>query len=422
MLIVQKYGGTSLATPEHIRSAAKRIAEVKRAGHQLVVVVSAMGKMTNNLIALAKSTVGFAPQREMDMLLTTGERVSMALLAMALHEEGVPAISFTGSQCGIVTDSVHTDAKILEVRPDRIRSELEKDKVVIVAGFQGVSRDKEVTTLGRGGSDTTAVALAAALGAEHCEILTDVEGLYSADPNIVDNAELLRTCTYEEALEFASLGAKMHPRSIDLAKRFNVNVRIAPSADSTAAGTQLVASMEEEPGAMERTRIRGIGSKDGYTLFRTRMDLRTLSESLSAVHFPLRFFSFTDSEVRFLSEPEKVAQVETVVPIEESLGPVALVSAIGDGIHGCAWVLSKFLRTIAEAGAPCHFVCVNTLSVVAAIPSEFKEPVTAALHAVLVERSETDWAKKKELPVEGAPQIEGLPTAGSPPYYEKNLT
>ncbi|MEZ4749376.1 MAG: aspartate kinase [Bdellovibrionota bacterium] len=257
MLIIQKYGGTSLATPEHIRSAAKRIAEVKRAGNQLVVVVSAMGKMTNNLIALAKTTVGFAPQREMDMLLTTGERVSMALLAMALHEEGVPAISFTGSQCGIVTDNVHTDAKIVEVRPDRIRSELEKDKVVIVAGFQGVSRDKEVTTLGRGGSDTTAVALAAALGADHCEILTDVEGLYSADPNIVDNAELLRTCTYEEALEFASLGAKMHPRSIDLAKRYNVNVRIAPSADPAAAGTQLVASLDEEEGAMERTRIRG---------------------------------------------------------------------------------------------------------------------------------------------------------------------
>ncbi|MCB0404053.1 MAG: aspartate kinase [Bdellovibrionales bacterium] len=421
MLIIQKYGGTSLATPEHIRSAAKRIAGVKRAGHQLVVVVSAMGKMTNNLIALAKSTVGFAPQREMDMLLTTGERVSMALLAMALHEEGIPAISFTGSQCGIVTDSVHTDAKILEVRPDRIRSELDKDKVVIVAGFQGVSRDKEVTTLGRGGSDTTAVALAAALGADQCEILTDVEGLYSADPNIVDNAQLLRTCTYEEALEFASLGAKMHPRSIDLAKRFNVNVRIAPSADPKARGTQLVASLEEEPGAMERTRIRGIGSKDGYTLYRTRMDLSTLSERLSGVHFPLRFFSFTDTEVRFLCEPEKTAQVESVVPFVERIGPVALVSAVGDGIHSCAWVLSEFLKAIADTGAPCHFVCLNTLSVVAAVPSAFRESVASALHAVLVERSESGGQKKRELPEKGALQIEGLPTAGSPPYYE-NLT
>ena len=184
-LIVQKYGGTSVADPERMRNVARHIATTRAAGHQLVVVVSAMGKATDNLLQLARQVSTNPPSREMDMLLTTGERISMALLCMALHDVGVDAVSFTGSQVGIITDTVHTKAKILEVKGDRVRSALGDDKVAVVAGFQGISTAKEITTLGRGGSDTTAVALAAALDADSCEIYTDVTGVFTADPRVV---------------------------------------------------------------------------------------------------------------------------------------------------------------------------------------------------------------------------------------------
>jgi len=208
-LIVQKYGGTSVADPDRIRAVADHVAFTKRHGNDVVVVVSAMGKSTDNLIKLANEVSSTQPGRELDMLLTTGERVSMALVCMALIDLGIEAMSFTGSQVGIITDTAHGKAKILEVKGDRVRAALAEGKVCVVAGFQGVSTDKEITTLGRGGSDTTAVALAAALGADSCEIYTDVTGVFSADPRIVPQARKLTKIHSDEMLEMAGAGSKV---------------------------------------------------------------------------------------------------------------------------------------------------------------------------------------------------------------------
>ncbi|HYO00256.1 MAG TPA: aspartate kinase, partial [Actinomycetota bacterium] len=206
-IVVQKYGGTSVAGVERIKVVAERIAKSAAAGNDLVVVVSAMGKATDDLVKLAHEISAVPHAREMDMLLSAGERISMALLSMALNEMGRDAVSFTGSQAGILTDTSHTKARIVEVKAHRIEAALAAGQIVIVAGFQGVSTEKDVTTLGRGGSDTTAVALAAALGAEVCEIYTDVPGVYTADPRIVPDARHIRQITYEEMLELAACGA-----------------------------------------------------------------------------------------------------------------------------------------------------------------------------------------------------------------------
>ncbi len=232
-IIVQKFGGSSVADVERIRKVAARVAARRAEGHRLVVVVSAMGDTTDELLSLAKRMSANPPRRELDMLLTCGERISMALLSMALHELGVPAISFTGSQSGIITDDTHAQARIVEVRPVRIREELGKEKVVIVAGYQGVSRNREVTTLGRGGSDTTAVALAAALGAEACEIYSDVDGVFSADPRVVPEARKLERLDYGTAQELAAAGARvLNAQAVEFAR----NAGIVIDARSTHGG------------------------------------------------------------------------------------------------------------------------------------------------------------------------------------------
>jgi aspartate kinase len=233
-IIVQKYGGSSISTPERIKFIARKIKEIKYHSNpkntDMVVVVSAMGSNTNELFNLARQICSNPAQRELDMLLTAGERISMSLMAMALENEGVPAISFTGSQSGILTDTFHTKAKIVQVKGFRITDELARGKVVVVAGFQGVSSDKEVTTLGRGGSDTTAVALAAFLKADLCEIFTDVNGVYTADPRIVPDARFINRCSYDEMMEMAFLGAKvLHYRSVEMASRFNIPLVVRSS-------------------------------------------------------------------------------------------------------------------------------------------------------------------------------------------------
>ncbi len=245
-LIVQKYGGTSVADADRMRAVAEHIAYTRRQGHQLIVVVSAMGKTTDNLIQLANEVSSTHPGREMDMLLTTGERIAMALLCMALADRGVDAVSFTGSQAGIITDSSHTKAKIVEVKGDRIREALAQGRVCVVAGFQGVSVDREITTLGRGGADTTAVALAAAMGAGRCEISNDVEGIYtgadlceiytdvtgvfSADPRIVPRARKLARISVDEMLEMAATGGKVLAlRSVEFARNWNVPLVVRSS-------------------------------------------------------------------------------------------------------------------------------------------------------------------------------------------------
>ena len=247
-ILVQKYGGTSVNGPERIRAVAARIAAARAAGHSMVVVVSAMGDTTDELIALAHRVSPHPSRREMDMLLTTGERVSMALVAMALHDLGVNAISFTGSQSGILTDERHASARIVGVKPDRIRAALDRDQVVIVAGFQGVSPvTKEITTLGRGGSDTTAVALAAALGRVRCEILTDVDGVYTADPRVAPAARLVPRMGYRACSALAHLGGRvLHARCVDLAARERVPIAVR-SAFHEAPGTDIEEDRVEAP-------------------------------------------------------------------------------------------------------------------------------------------------------------------------------
>lgn len=246
--MVQKYGGSSVATPQLIEHVAARVVETRKKGNGVVVVVSAMGETTDDLIELTRHITAHPPEREMDMLLSTGEQVSSALLCIAIHKLGQKAVSFTGGQAGIKTDSAYTKARILNIDGEKILSELLRGKVVVVAGFQGVCKGNEITTLGRGGSDTTAVALAAALHAAACEIYTDVDGVYTADPHVVPDARLLARISYEEMLEFASLGAKvMHPRAVETAKLYDVPLVVKHSRKKESQGTWIVGeSMEKE--------------------------------------------------------------------------------------------------------------------------------------------------------------------------------
>ena len=258
-LIVQKYGGSSVANIDRIKGVARRIARYRRKGHGLVVVVSALGDTTDELMEFAYKIMPVPSEREIDMLISTGEQVSAALLAMALHKMGVNAISFTGAQVGIVTDCSHTKARIVGMNADRIKKELKRGRVVIVAGFQGINADHEITTLGRGGSDVTAVALAKTLGAQTCEIYTDVDGVYTADPQIVKDARKLSRISYEEMLELASLGAQvMQARSMEVAKKFSVPLHIRSSFNNKA-GTII----SEEVKAMEDVLVSGVTVNKG---------------------------------------------------------------------------------------------------------------------------------------------------------------
>jgi aspartate kinase len=256
-LIVQKYGGSSVQDAERVKRVAERIVATKRGGNEVVVVVSAMGDTTDELLDLAQQISPVPPPRELDMLLTSGERISMALLAMAIANLGAEARSFTGSQAGVITDSVHGRARIIDVTPGRIRAALDEGAIAIVAGFQGVSQDtKDITTLGRGGSDTTAVALAAALSADVCEIYTDVDGVFSADPRIVPNAKQLKTITYEEMLEMAASGAKvLMLRCVEYARRYDVPIHVR-SSFSGKPGTMVTNDQEGED--VEQAIIRGV--------------------------------------------------------------------------------------------------------------------------------------------------------------------
>jgi aspartate kinase len=247
-VLVQKYGGTSVGDPERIRRAAARALAAQRAGNQVVLVVSAMGQSTDELITLAKSVSKTPSRREMDMLLATGEQVSISLVAMAIEALGGQAVSMTGWQAGIHTDADHGYARITTIETGRIRTALDDDKIVVVAGFQGLSPFSEITTLGRGGSDTTAVALAAALRAPVCEIYTDVAGIYSTDPRLTPNARLLKTISYDEMLEMASLGAGvMHGRSVELGKRYNVEIHVR-SSFTDEPGTRIMAITQDMEG------------------------------------------------------------------------------------------------------------------------------------------------------------------------------
>jgi aspartate kinase len=256
-IVVQKYGGSSVADVSRIRQVAERVVLTSRQGHQVVVVVSAMGKTTDTLLALAKDVSPNPERRELDMLLTAGERISMALLSMAIRELGGDAISFTGSQSGIITNDRHVDARIVEVRPYRVQDELARGKIVVIAGYQGVSYKREVTTLGRGGSDTTAVAMAAALGADYCEICSDVDGVYTADPRVVPEAQRIGTLSYEETQELAEAGAKvLNAQAVEFAKERGIAIYARatasplPGNDPAADGTVVRKHPPRMPGTV----------------------------------------------------------------------------------------------------------------------------------------------------------------------------
>jgi aspartate kinase len=258
-IVVQKYGGSSVADADKLRKVAERVMATRQLGHDVVVVVSAMGDTTDDLLTLAKKVSANPDRRELDMLLSAGERISMALLSMAIRERGGDAISFTGSQSGIITNDRHVDARIIEVRPFRVQDELARGKIVVIAGYQGVSYKKEVTTLGRGGSDTTAVAMAAALDAEYCEICSDVDGVYSADPRVVSAAKRIGTLSYEETQEMAEAGAKvLNAQAIEFAKEKGIAIYARategplPGPDPASDGTVVRRSPPRMPGKGHR--------------------------------------------------------------------------------------------------------------------------------------------------------------------------
>ena len=395
-LIVQKYGGTSVADPERIRAVAEHVAFTKRHGNDVVVVVSAMGKSTDNLIKLANEVSSVQPDRELDMLLTTGERISMTLVCMALAGVGVDAISFTGSQVGIITDTVHTKAKILEVKGDRVREALAQGKVCVVAGFQGVSTDKEITTLGRGGSDTTAVALAAALDADSCEIYTDVTGVFSADPRIVPQARKLQHINFDEMLEMAGAGSKVLAlRSVEFARNHNVPIQVR-SSFTWEPGTWVTS---QEP-SMEDPIISGVVTdvSEAKVTVRKVPDRPGISAALfeqladSNVNVDMIVQNTstdgnTDISFTVPKADMKVAQgiVESVAKEIGAAGiaqddAIAKISLVGAGMKTSPGIAAKMFRTLADNGVNIQMISTSTIRISVVIASADLEKAARSLH------------------------------------------
>lgn len=395
-LIVQKYGGTSVADPERIRAVAEHVAFTKRHGNDVVVVVSAMGKSTDNLIKLANEVSSVQPARELDMLLTTGERISMTLVCMALAGVGVDAISFTGSQVGIITDTVHTKAKILEVKGDRVREALAQGKVCVVAGFQGLSTDKEITTLGRGGSDTTAVALAAALNADSCEIYTDVTGVFSADPRIVPQARKLQHVNFDEMLEMAGAGSKVLAlRSVEFARNHNVPIQVR-SSFTWEPGTWVTS---QEP-SMEDPIISGVVTDVGEAKVTVRKVpdrpgisaslFEQLAESNVNVDMIVQNTSTdgnTDISFTVPKADMKVAQgiVESVAKEIGAAGiaqddSIAKISLVGAGMKTSPGIAAKMFRTLADIGVNIEMISTSTIRISVVIAAADLEKAARSLH------------------------------------------
>lgn len=400
MLIIQKYGGTSVGTPHRIRRVASRIAERHRAGDRVVAVVSAMGQTTDELWVLARKITDRPSRREMDMLLTAGERISMALLSMALETLDVPAISFTGSQSGIITDTSHSRARILEIRPIRIGPELEKGKVVIVAGFQGVSRDKEVTTLGRGGSDTTAVALAVGLGAGACEIYTDVPGVMSADPRVVPEARLLPALSWDAMLELSCCGAGVvHSRAVELARRrerrFEVRSAFRKRGGTVVDGTPIeqgpeVAAVTGHP-RVARVRMHGLspaGDPGAFfaALSETVDDVSGLAHAADAGKYTCTF------HVPLGGEPGEV--LNRLAQVARAHGGSldadtdhAAVTLVGAGIVHAPAVAARASRVLSAAGITPAAIVTGQLSLTFLVPAGSYAEAQRVLHGEFVEPS-----------------------------------
>jgi aspartate kinase len=382
---VQKYGGSSVADAEGIKRVAKRIVEAKQNGHQVVVVVSAMGDTTDELIDLAKEVSPVASGREFDMLLTAGERISMALLAMAIKSSGHAAQSFTGSQAGVITDSVHNKARIIDVTPGRIKSSVDAGNIAIVAGFQGVSQDsKDITTLGRGGSDTTAVALAAALGAEVCEIYTDVDGVFTADPRVVKKARKIEWISHGEMLELASSGSKvlLH-RCVEYARRYQIPIHVR-SSFSGLQGTwvsneprgnepmeQALISGVAHDTSEAKVTIVGVPDKPGEAavIFRVIADaeinIDMVVQNVSAASTGLTDISFT------LPQTDGPMAIEALEKRQESIGfeslryddRIAKISLVGAGMKTNPGVTATFFEALSDAGVNIELISTSEIRI-----------------------------------------------------------
>lgn len=401
-LVVQKYGGSSVATAERIRRVAERIVETKRRGDDVVVVVSAMGDTTDELLDLAQQVSPAPPAREMDMLLTSGERISNALVAMAIHSLGAEARSFTGSQAGVVTTGVHGNAKIIDVTPGRVRDALDEGSIVLVAGFQGVSQDsKDVTTLGRGGSDTTAVALAAALNADVCEIYTDVDGIFTADPRIVPDARHLEKVSFEEMLEMAACGAKvLMLRCVEYARRYDVPVHVR-SSYTTKPGTIVSGSMEDIPVeeailtgvAHDRSEAKvtvvGLPDEPGYAakIFRAVADaeinIDMVLQNISKVETGKTDITFT------LPKTDGPTAVTKLTAMQEEIGfskvlyddHIGKVSLIGAGMKSHPGVTATFCEALAEAGINIDLISTSEIRISVLTKDSELDDAVRVLHA-----------------------------------------
>jgi aspartate kinase len=399
-LIVQKYGGTSVGSPERIKNVARRVAHWRARGHQLVVVVSAMAGETNRLIALAKDVQSTPDPREMDVMLSTGEQVTIALLSMALKELGIEARSYTGAQVKILTDSAHTKARILSIDEQKIRAELEQDRVVVVAGFQGVDEAGNITTLGRGGSDTTGVALAAALKADECQIYTDVDGVYTADPRIVPDARRLKTITFEEMLELASLGSKvLQIRSVEFAGKYRVRLRVLSSFEEEGEGTLITFEEDEN---MEQAIISGIASNRdeakitilgvpdrpgiAYQILGpigdANIDVDMIVQNVG--HDGMTDFSFTVHRTDYRKALDVLKPVRVHIKARDIVSgdQIAKVSIVGVGMRSHAGIASTAFRALAEEGINIQMISTSEIKVSVVIDEKYTELAVRVLHKV----------------------------------------
>ena len=393
--MVQKYGGTSVATPELIRRVAERIVSRHKGGDQMVVVVSAMGDTTDELESLASRVSGNPTDREMDMLMASGERISMSLMSMAVNDLGVEAVSMTGGQSGIITDAVHRKARILDLKPDRLLDELNRGRILIVAGFQGVTTDAEETTLGRGGSNLTAVALAYALKADVCEMNTDVDGIYTADPRVVSNARKLEVITPEEMLELASAGARvLQSRSVEFASKYGVTIAVRSSFNQNP-GTLI-----QEVTEMEEVVVRGIA----HDLNEAKITLRHVADcpgiaarifgALAEDNINVDMIiqntseagttdvSFTVQEAdleRALFVSEKVKEELGVEKVVSDLH-VAKISVVGVGMKSHAGIAANMFRALAQANINIHMISTSEIRISCVVGQDQADEAVRVLH------------------------------------------
>ena len=395
-LVVQKFGGTSVGSVERILNVAACVREEKERGNNVVVVVSAMGKSTDQLVSLAKDITKEPSKREMDMLLSTGEQVTIALLSMALQQQGLDAVSFTGWQAGIVTEPVHGNARIAKINPEAIRAQVSTGKVVIVAGFQGITEDGEITTLGRGGSDTTAVALAAALKADKCDIYTDVTGVFTTDPRYVKDARKLLSISYDEMLELANLGAGvLHPRAVEFAKNYNVQLVVRSSMEREE-GTVI----EEEATMEQNLVVRGVAFEDEITrvtvlgLTNSLTCLSTIFTTLAQNHLNVDIIiqSLTEGGTANLSFSIQTKDLlETLKVLEENkaeLGyeqldaenKLAKVSIVGSGMISNPGVAAQMFKVLAENDIQIKMVSTSEIKVSVVVEEKNMLKAVQALH------------------------------------------